>query len=102
LVLEIISEFTRNLVPVIMIMSLVLFARLALKVRSLSSLQAELAIFAIIFIAAELPRSLIALRVITVSPETSLLGLLAHTTSMIAFGVLIVWRFNKIRVRGKS
>ncbi|MBI4258608.1 MAG: hypothetical protein HY619_06600 [Thaumarchaeota archaeon] len=96
MVLNLLVDLSRNLVPIGLVIALILFTRLAVKAKSLRSLQAELSIFAIIWIAAELPRALLLSGMIQASPETVLIGLLIHTLSMVAFGILIVHRFVKL------
>lgn len=101
MVVEIISPIARNLVPLGLIIALVIFAAMALKGKTLSSLRAQLSMFLLIWIAAELPRSLIVSGFIRASPEIMIFGALGHTISMIVFGIILVYRFYKLPV-GKS
>lgn len=100
-ILEAISPVARNLVPAGLIIALLIFAWMALKGRTLRSLRAQLSVFVLVWIAAELPRSLILLGFIKPTPELTSFGIPAHTTSMVVFGVVIVYRFYKLRVSGK-
>ena len=90
MVIEIISPIARNLVPIGLVIALVIFAAMALKGKTLRSLRAQLSIFVLVWIAAELPRSLIVSGFIRSSPELTTFGLLGHTISMIVFGVILV------------
>lgn len=101
MVIEIISPIARNLVPIGLVMALVIFAAMALKGKTLRSLRAQLSIFVLVWIAAELPRSLIVSGFIRASPELTTFGLLGHTISMIVFGVILVYRFYRLPV-GRS
>ena len=96
LILDIVSVFARNLVPAGLIIALGLFGWLALRVKTLRSLQVELSIFLIIWIIAELLRSLLVAGVISGSPSLQLIGLEIHTISMVAFGFLITVRIYRI------
>ena len=101
MVLEIISPIARNLVPIGLVIALVIFAAMALKGKTLRSLRAQLSIFVLVWIAAELPRSLIVSGFIRAIPELTTFGLMGHTISMIVFGVILVYRFYRIPV-GRS
>jgi hypothetical protein len=100
--MDLISAISENVVPVGLLIALVLYGRLGLKAGTLRSLQAQLALFGVVWIAAELPRALIVLRVIEATPDAILLGLFLHTVSMIIFGGLIVLRFNRLRARTQT
>ncbi len=100
LVFSDISGALRNLVPVMLIVALILFARLAIKSRSLSSLQSQLSIFLMIWIAAELLRALLVTRLITATPALQLFGFEIHTLAMVAFGGFLLFRFYRVASRG--
>src|SRR5207245_7589887 len=74
LILDIVSVFARNLVPAGLIIALGLFGWLALRVKTLRSLQVELSIFLIIWIIAELLGSLLVAGVISCCPSLQLIG----------------------------
>ncbi|MBI2184918.1 MAG: hypothetical protein HYU39_08180 [Thaumarchaeota archaeon] len=99
MVLDLLAEISRNLTPLGLVIALILFIRLASKAKSLNSLQAELSIFVVIWVAAELPRALLTTGMIKASPDAVMIGLLAHTLSMVAFGILIVRRFLKLTAK---
>jgi hypothetical protein len=80
-------------VPAGLIISLFLFGRLALKSKSLLSLQTQLSIFLIIWIAAELLRSLLVLNLIQASLQLQLIGFEIHTVAMVTFGAFLLLRF---------
>lgn len=86
----------RDLVSLPLIISMILFARLAIKSKSVASLQAQLSIFLMIWIAAELLRSFQTLGIINASTSLQLLGLEIHTAAMIAFGGFIFFRFYHV------
>lgn len=92
-------DVARDLVPVGLFVALILFIRLAIKSKSIRSLQAQLSIFLSIWIVAELLRSLILLGVIEASPILVLLGVAVHTVSMAAFGFFILFRFYRLSAR---
>ena len=96
MMLEMASQLARKLVPLGLVVALVIFASMALKARTLWSFRAQLSIFVLIWIAAELPRSLIVAGLVNFSADLSLFGLEAHTVSMVAFGVILVYRFFRL------
>jgi hypothetical protein len=96
-----ISGSLRNFVPVMLVVALVLFARLAVRSKSLSSLQSQLSIFLMIWIAAELLRALLNAGVITATPALQLLGFEIHTLAMVAFGVFLLFRFYRVASHSK-
>ena len=100
MILDVISSIARNLVPIGLIIAFVIFADLALKGKTLRSLRALLSIFVLVWIAAEFPRALIVIGLITPTPDLALLGFMAHTLSMIVFGVIIVSQFYKLPISG--
>ena len=81
-------ETATYLVPVTLIVAFILFARLAIISKSIRSLQAQLSIFIIVWIVAELLRSLLLLNVFSASASLQTLGLEIHTAAMLAFGVV--------------
>jgi hypothetical protein len=89
-------DAVRDAVPIALIVALILFARLAIKSRSLSSLQSQLSIFLVIWTIAELLRSLLILNLISASYSLQLLGFEIHTAAMIAFGVFMLSRYYKV------
>ncbi len=97
-----VSGALRNLVPVMLVVALVLFARLAIKSKSLSSLQSQLSVFLMIWIIAELLRALISVGMITATPALQLLGLEVHTLAMVAFGGFLLFRFYRVSSRSKA
>jgi hypothetical protein len=84
------------LVPVSLAIAFILFARLAIVSKSLRTLQAQLSIFILIWIAAELLRSLLLLNVFSASASLQLLGLEIHTAAMVAFGVFMLSRYYSV------
>ncbi len=99
LLLFVLSDATgilRNLVPVMLVISLILFLRLSIKSKSISSLQSQLSIFLIIWIIAELLRALLEVKLVTATPALQLLGFEIHTLAMVAFGFFILFRFYRI------
>jgi len=97
-----ISADLRKFVPVMLVVALVLFARLAIKSRSLSSLQSQLSVFLIIWIVAELLRALVNAGVIAPAPGLQLLGFEIHTLSMVAFGAFLLFRFYRVTSRSSA
>lgn len=95
-----ISTPLRNLVPVMLVVTFFLFARLAIKSKSLSSLQSQLSLFLMIWIVAEMLRALIGLGVIAATPALQLLGFEIHTLAMVAFGGFLMFRFYRVARRG--
>ncbi len=81
------------LVPVALAIAFILFARLAIVSKSIRTLQAQLSIFILIWIAAELLRSLLLLNVFSASLALQTFGLEVHTVAMIAFGVFMLSRY---------
>lgn len=102
LVFSDVSDTLRNFVPVMLVIALILFARLAFKSKGLSSLQSQLSIFLIIWIIAELLRALLNLGLIAATSALQLLGFEIHTVAMVAFGVFLLFRFYRVASRGKS
>lgn len=95
-----ISDSLRNLVPVILLIAFLLFARLAIKSKSLSSLQSQLSVFLMIWIVAELLRALLNAGMIAATPALQLLGFEIHTLAMVAFGGFLLFRFYRVSSRG--
>jgi hypothetical protein len=91
-----ISDSLRNIVPVMLIVALVLFVRLAIKSKSLSSLQTQLSIFLIIWTVAELLRAFLDIGVLAASASLQLLGFEIHTAAMVAFGGFLLFRFYRV------
>ena len=102
MVLEWISPMARNLVPAGLVIALVIFAQMAIRAKTLRTLRAQLAIFVLIWIAAELPRSLIVSGVLTASTAATNWGLTFHTASMVAFGIILVYRSYRLPVGGTN
>ena len=90
----------RNLVPIVLIIALLLFLRLGIKAKSIRSVQAELSIFIIIWVVAELLRAMLLLGIIQTNPTIEVLGITVHTLSMIAFGIFVVFRFYRYSADG--
>jgi hypothetical protein len=82
-------------VPIALAIAFILFAWLGIKSKTIRSLQAQLAIFILIWDVAELLRSLLLLKVINASASLQLLGLEIHTAAMVSFGVFIILRFYR-------
>jgi hypothetical protein len=83
-------------VPIALAIAFILFARLAIKSKTVRSLQAQLSIFILIWDVAELLRSLLLLNVISASASLQLLGLEIHTIAMVAFGAFMLLRFYRV------
>jgi hypothetical protein len=92
---ELISYVSRLIVPFGLVVALALFGSSAIRSKTLRSLPAQLSVFVIIWVVAELLRSLLLFDVIRASPELQLVGLVIHTVSMIAFGLFIVTRYYR-------
>ena len=90
----------RNLVPIVLIIALLLFLRLGIKAKSIRSVQAELSIFIVIWVVAELLRAMLLLGIIQTNPTIEVLGITIHTLSMIAFGIFVVFRFYRYSADG--
>lgn len=99
--LETIAAIARNLVPAGLIVALILFLVLAIRSRTIGSLQAELSIFLSIWVVAELLRALGVLNLIGTSPTFQLITFTIHTLSMVAFGLFILLRFYRVSTRGR-
>ena len=82
--------------PIALGIAFILFARLAIKSKTIRSLQAQLSIFILIWDVAELLRSLLLLNVISASASLQLLGLEIHTVAMVAFGTFMLVRFYRV------
>ncbi len=76
---------------ILVITSFAILTRLALRVRTLRSLQSQFFIFSLILTISEIPRILETLGLIDITPY-QLLGLAVHTVSMIALGAFLVYR----------
>lgn len=90
-----ISSITRNLVPIMLIIALFLFMRLGIRAKSLRSVQAELSIFIVIWVIAELIRAMLLLGITETDPTLEFLSMITHTISMIAFGFFMTFRFYR-------
>ena len=97
-----VSGSLRNFVPVMLVVAFVLFARLAIKSRSLSSLQSQLSAFLMIWIVAELLRALLNFGMIASTPALQLLGFEIHTVAMVAFGGFLLFRFFRVASRSSD
>jgi hypothetical protein len=101
MVFETIAEVARNLVPYALILALGIFASSAIRARTLRSLPAQLSIFVIIWVVAELLRVFLLMGIVSATPELQFLGLVIHAASMVAFGLFIVFRFFRHALRGR-
>ena len=99
--LETIAAIARNLVPAGLIVALILFLVLAIRSKTIGSLQAELSIFLSIWVVAELLRALGILNLIGTSPTLQLITFTIHTLAMVAFGFFILFRFYRVSTRGR-
>ena len=81
------------MVPIALAIAFILFARLAIISKSIRTLQAQLSIFILIWIGAELLRSLLLLNVFAASYSLELFGLEVHTVAMVVFGVFMLSRY---------
>lgn len=97
-----ISNALRNFVPVMLVVAFVLLARLAVKSKSLASLQSQLSVFLMIWIVAELLRALLDTGMIVATPALQLLGFEMHTVAMVAFGGFLLFRFYRVGSRTKD
>jgi hypothetical protein len=95
MVLDLLSSLSRSLVPIPLAVALGFFIVLSLRSKSIRSLQMQLSIFLIIWVGAELLRSLSVLGIISSNPTSQLIGLMVHTVSMVVFGLVISTRFLK-------
>lgn len=93
LFLIVLPDVATYMVPIALAIAFILFARLAIVSKSIRTLQAQLSIFILIWIAAELLRSLLLLNVINASLSLELFGLEVHTVAMVAFGVFMLSRY---------
>ncbi len=100
MLIDVVSSVARNLVPIGLIVALLIFAEMAIRGRTLRSLRTQLSIFVLVWIAAELPRSLIVIGFIRASEDLRTFGLVAHTISMVLFGVVLVLQFYKVPIGG--
>lgn len=76
---------------ILVITSFAILTALAIRTKTLRSLQTQFFIFSLILIISEIPRILETLELIDVTPY-KLPGLAAHTISMIALGSFVVYR----------
>jgi hypothetical protein len=90
------------MVPIALVVALIVFIGLAIKSKSIRSLQAQLSIFIIIWTIAELLRSLLLINVINASISLQLLGLEIHTAAMVTFGVFLLTRFYQTATSVKN
>lgn len=81
------------------LVSFVLFVRLAFSAGTIRSLQFQLALFLSIWTISEIPRVLDSIGVIDLSP-IRLYGAMVHTVSMVLFGIFIGYRFSRFVLRG--
>jgi hypothetical protein len=81
------------------LVSFVLFVRLAILAKTVRSLQFQLALFLSIWTISEIPRVLNSIGAIDLSP-IQLYGAMVHTVSMVAFGLFIGYRFSRFVLRG--
>ena len=92
MLLETISAIARNFVILGLAVALVLMFRVAVRSKTIRSLQAELSIFLTIWILSELVRDLGILDIIGANPT---LAITFHTLAMIAFGFFLLFRFYR-------
>lgn len=95
-------EASAVLVPVMLTIALILFLVLAIKAKTIRSLQVQLSIFLIIWTVAELLRALLVIRVISATAQNELIGLEIHTVAMLAFGFFMIFRFYRIASKAKE
>lgn len=95
-------EASTYAVPIVLAITLLIFARLAIKSKTISSLQSQMSIFLIIWVVAELLRSLLLLHIFTAPPSLQLLGFEIHTAAMIAFGFFIIFRYSVVMSSSSS
>ena len=81
------------------LVSFVLFVRLAILAKTVRSLQFQLALFLSFWAISEIPRVLNSRGAIDLSP-IQLYGAMVHTVSMVAFGLFIGYRFSRFVLRG--
>jgi hypothetical protein len=81
------------------LVSSILFVRLAVSAGTVRSLQFQLALFLSIWTISEIPRVLDSIGVIDLSP-IRLYGAMVHTVSMVLFGLFIGYRFSRFVLRG--
>jgi hypothetical protein len=95
-------DLASDLVPIALIIALFIFVRLAFLSKSIRSLQAQLSIFLIIWIVAELLRALLVIGIVSTTPQLELLGFEIHTASMVAFGLFLLLRYYVITSQARS
>ena len=81
------------------LLSFVLFVRLALSAGTVRSLQFQLALFLSIWTISEIPRVLDSIGTIDLSP-IRLYGAVVHAVGMVLFGLFIGYRFSRFVLRG--
>ena len=81
------------------LVSFVLFVRLAVLAGTVRSLQFQLALFLSIWTISEVPRVLDSIGAIDLSP-IRLYGAIVHTVSMVLFGLFIGYRFSRFVLKG--
>jgi hypothetical protein len=81
------------------LVSSILFVRLAVSAGTVRSLQFQLALFLSIWTISEIPRVLDSIGAIDLSP-IRLYGAMVHTVSMVLFGLFIGYRFSRFVLRG--
>ena len=96
MVLQEIVNISTIMIPFGLIIALVLFVRLGIRASTIRSLQAELSIFLIIWVDAELLRALLTLNLIHADATWRLTGLFIHTVSMVVFGIFLMVRFYRL------
>ena len=95
-----ISMLFEGIVTIGLIISLLLFIRLALKSKSIRSVEAELSIFLIVWVIAESLRAFLMMGLIQASASLQFNGIVIHTVSMVAFGAFMVSRYHRYTKRG--
>ena len=88
-----ISEIFRNLVPIVLMIGLFLFARLALKSKNLRSVEAGIAISLIMWAVSETLHVMSLLGALEGETTEDMVEVI-HTAAMVAFGVFIVLRLK--------
>lgn len=79
---------------ILILISFVIFARLAIKAKSLGSFRFQLSIFLLIWVLSEIPHIGDTLGLLSTASYSDL-GLYLHATSMAVFAVFVGWRSLK-------
>lgn len=84
-------QIAETLSLILVLISFAILTRLAIRTKTLRSLQTQFFIFSLILVISEIPRILETLELIDITPY-QLPGLTAHTISMIALGSFVIYR----------